>query len=88
MRALAIEQQAEPYPFFPITINPGAIDTEMQALIRSSTAQDFPDLDRFVRRKELGSLGAPSEVSAAMLRIVASRSLSYGGRYDATNADA
>ena len=88
IRALAIEQQAEPYPFIPINIDPGVIDTEMQALIRASTALDFPDLDRFVRRKELGGLVAPSEVAAAVLRILDSRSLSYGGRYDASNTDA
>ena len=88
IRALAIEQQAEPHPFIPINIDPGVIDTEMQALIRASTALAFPDLDRFVRRKELGSLVAPSEVAAAVLRILDSSSLSYGGRYDASNTDA
>ena len=88
IRALAIEQQAELHPFIPINIDPGVIDTEMQALIRASTALDFPDVDRFVRRKGLGGLVAPSEVAAAVLRILDSSSLSYGGRYDASNTDA
>jgi benzil reductase ((S)-benzoin forming) len=86
-RALAIEQQAEIHPFIPISIDPGVIDTEMQALIRTATVEDFPDLDRFIRRKETGGLASPSKVASAVLRILDSRSLSYGGRYDASNTD-
>ncbi len=82
--ALAVEQEAERYPFVPINIDPGVIDTEMQALIRSSTASDFPDVDRFVRHKALGGLAAPATVAKAVLRILESRSLSYGGRYEAS----
>lgn len=32
-------------------VAPGVVDTEMQALIRSSAAEDFPSLDRFLEMK-------------------------------------
>ena len=82
IRALAVEQKQEAHPFIPLNINPGVIDTEMQALIRASSASDFPDVGRFVRRKEQGELSAPSAVAAAILRIVESPALKYGALYD------
>ena len=82
IRALATEQKQEAHPFIPVNIDPGVIDTEMQALIRATSAADFPDVGRFVRRKEQGELAAPSAVAAAILRIVESPTLEFGGRYN------
>ncbi|MBW3666580.1 MAG: SDR family NAD(P)-dependent oxidoreductase [Actinobacteria bacterium] len=44
-------------------IAPGVIDTSMQEEIRSTPAEDFPDVDRFRRLHEEGDLIAP-EVAA------------------------
>ncbi len=88
IRALALEQQAEPHPFIPININPGVIDTGMQALIRNTPAQDFPELERFIRRKQEGELAAPAYVAAAICRIVALPSLSFGARYEVSDYQA
>ena len=81
VRALGVEQKQEAHPFIPVNINPGVIDTEMQALIRASSASDFPDVGRFVRRKEQGELAPPALVAAAILRIVESPALEYGALY-------
>ena len=86
IRALAVEQEAEPHPFTAININPGVIDTEMQAMIRAASAADFPEVERFIQRKQQGGLAAPADVAAAVLRIVALPSLFGGGRFD-TNVD-
>jgi benzil reductase ((S)-benzoin forming) len=85
IRALAIEQKAEPHPFIPINVDPGVIDTEMQALIRSSSVTDFPDLERFIERKKQGALASPARVAAAILRILELPSLSSGQRYDVSD---
>ncbi len=82
VRALAVEQKQETHPFIPVNINPGVIDTEMQALIRATSAADFPDVGHFVRRKEQGELAAPFAVAAAILRIVESPTLEFGARYN------
>lgn len=81
MRALAIEQQREPHPFTAINIDPGVINTDMQAMIRASTAQDFPEVARFIQRKHLGGLADPFDVAAAILNILALPSLIGGERY-------
>jgi benzil reductase ((S)-benzoin forming) len=82
VHSLAIEQQAELYPFIPININPGVIDTEMQALIRGASLSDFPDRERFIQRKKQGELQPPRQVAAAIFSILALPSLSSGSRYD------
>lgn len=82
IRALGLEQQTEPFPFIPVNIDPGVIDTEMQALIRSSSVSDFPEIGRFIKRKEQGTLMHPAKVAAAVYRILELPSLSFGERYD------
>jgi len=81
IRALALEQQAEPKPFIPINIDPGVIDTEMQALIRATPQFDFPDVEMFNQRKNQGALVSPDNVAAAILRILEQKTLSFGERY-------
>lgn len=46
------------------SVNPGVMDTGMQAQIRSA---DFPDRDRFVGLHESGSLQAPADVAAKII---------------------
>jgi benzil reductase ((S)-benzoin forming) len=82
IRALALEQKAQTRPFIPINIDPGVIDTEMQALIRETSPADFPELERFVQLKKQGSLVPPDKVAAAIIRILEQESLSFGGRYE------
>jgi benzil reductase ((S)-benzoin forming) len=82
IRALAIEQQAQPHPFIPVNIDPGVIDTDMQALIRDASVVDFPDVERFIRRKNEGGLVAPERVASAVLAILALPTLAFGGCYE------
>lgn len=85
IRSLALEQQAELQPFIPINIDPGVVDTEMQALIRETSPADFPDVELFIRRKNQGLLIPPDKVAAAVIRILEQEPLSFGGRYEITN---
>jgi benzil reductase ((S)-benzoin forming) len=84
IRALALEQQPQPQPFIPINVDPGVIDTEMQALIRETSSSDFPDVDLFIRRKHQGLLVSPHKVATAIIHILAQESLSFGERYEAS----
>lgn len=86
VRALAIEQQLQPHPFIPINIDPGVIDTEMQAGIRDASAADFPEVERFIRRKNEGGLVAPERVAMAVLSILALPTLAFGARYETDTA--
>lgn len=70
------------WPFLAVNVDPGVIDTDMQAVIRAAPPEDFPDVQRFIRRKEEGGLCAPHDVALRVLRILSSPDLSPGGRYD------
>lgn len=51
------------------SVAPGVVDTDMQAAIRASSAEDFPDLERFERRKREGDFNRPGFVADEMLAI-------------------
>jgi benzil reductase ((S)-benzoin forming) len=88
IRALALEQQIEHHPFIPVNIDPGVMDTEMQALIRISSAADFPEIERFIKRKEQGALASPVDIAAAVCRILELPALNFGARYEVGNYQA
>ncbi|MGD8190245.1 SDR family NAD(P)-dependent oxidoreductase [Brevibacillus ginsengisoli] len=49
-------------------VNPGVMDTQMQASIRSANEEQFPELARFVGFKEEGKLVLPETVAANILK--------------------
>lgn len=81
IRSLAVEQQAQPQPFIPVNIDPGVMDTEMQAHIRSTPKTEFMEVERFIQRKDQGLLVPPDQVAAAIIRILSQESLVFGERY-------
>ncbi|MDP2366746.1 hypothetical protein [Rhodoferax sp.] len=74
--------RSAPHPFVDINIDPGVMDTAMQADIRAASVHDFPDQERFVQRKTQGALVAPADVAAAIGHILDLPTLTSGGRYD------
>jgi NAD(P)-dependent dehydrogenase (short-subunit alcohol dehydrogenase family) len=51
------------------SIAPGVVDTEMQAQIRAASDADFPERERFVRRKQTGDFNDPVFVADELLAI-------------------
>jgi NAD(P)-dependent dehydrogenase (short-subunit alcohol dehydrogenase family) len=51
------------------SIAPGVIDTEMQAKIRASSADDFPDVERFHEMKREAAFNSPRYVADEFLSI-------------------
>ncbi|MBL8417780.1 MAG: SDR family oxidoreductase [Dechloromonas sp.] len=49
------------------SIAPGVIDTDMQATIRRTSAEDFPLLDRFLALKHQGELASPADAAERMV---------------------
>lgn len=82
IRSVAMEQEKEEFPFIPINIDPGVIDTGMQEQIRATPKYDFAEVERFIQRKNQGLLVPPEKVAAAIVRIVELPSLAFGGRYE------
>lgn len=73
--AVALEE--EPHGLAVHAIAPGVVDTEMQATIRSTAADDFPTVDAFHRMKEEGRFNSAAFVADEIVR------LALGGESDA-----
>lgn len=73
VRAVALEQVVRAEPIRAISVNPGVMDTEMQEVVRNSSADDFPALDRFLQYQRDGLLADPQAVAGRIAAIVASR---------------
>ncbi|WP_339251093.1 SDR family NAD(P)-dependent oxidoreductase [Sporosarcina sp. FSL W8-0480] len=69
-RVVSLEQKKAQYPVDIISIAPGIIDTGMQETIRSSEAEDFPLLDRFIEYKEQGHLSSASETASKLIAVM------------------
>ncbi len=82
VRSLALEQAAREHPIRAISVNPGVMDTDMQAQVRESSVADFPEVARFLRLQAEGRLAQPSAVADSIAEIVASRP-EAGGVYRA-----
>ena len=50
-----------------VALSPGVVDTDMQALIRSTPAERFPDVDRFQRLYREGGYNTPAWVAQFIL---------------------
>jgi NAD(P)-dependent dehydrogenase (short-subunit alcohol dehydrogenase family) len=51
---------------------PGTVDTDMQAEIRATTAEKFPDHARFVAMQRQGRLRSPEEAGRAAVELLLS----------------
>ncbi len=50
-------------------VAPGVVDTDMQALIRSTSADDFPSVARFVEMKQQNSFSTIPHVAASLVAL-------------------
>lgn len=66
------EQKKMTQPIDIVAIAPGIIDTDMQTVIRSSSAEAFPPLQRFLDYKEEGTLATPEETAERLIAYVQS----------------
>ncbi len=73
MRSVAAEQADRPYPIRALGIDPGVMDTQMQAQVRGTSVDLFPSVERYVRLKQEGRLAPPAGVARRIAEIVASR---------------
>ena len=80
MRVLAAEQAGEPHPFVPMSIDPGALDTGMQAALRGASPGDYPAAAEFARRHREGALGQVEAVAAQVIAILDDAGVAPGAR--------
>jgi NAD(P)-dependent dehydrogenase (short-subunit alcohol dehydrogenase family) len=51
------------------SVAPGVVDTDMQALIRSTSAEDFPSVARFIDMKQQNSFSTIPHVAASLVAL-------------------
>lgn len=73
VRVMAAEQAGQPQAIRTFSVNPGVMDTAMQAEVRSADRAGFPEVDRYIRLHEEGLLAQPRGVAAGIAELVASR---------------
>lgn len=81
MRVVAAEQALQPYPFRALSLDPGALDTDMQATLRQASPDDYPGAAAFAQRQRDGALGRVEDVATAVRRLLADDTLAMGERH-------
>ena len=66
-RAVALEQAGLPNPARVVSMAPGVIDTDMQAALRDSDGDLFPERARFVKLQADGVLSSPEDCARRLL---------------------
>ncbi|WP_223787891.1 SDR family NAD(P)-dependent oxidoreductase [Marinicella meishanensis] len=79
---LATEQQDQTHPVRCLVINPGVMNTDMQAEIRAQDKTDFPMVDMWQEFHATGQLAAPQDIAAVCLRLLQGEG-ENGGYYTA-----
>ncbi len=81
LQCMALEQSFLEQPIDCISIDPGIMDTQMQAAIREAKPECFTQIDHFIDRFEAGNLVQPVVVAANIFEAL-SGNIVNGGRID------
>ncbi|MDZ7857515.1 MAG: SDR family NAD(P)-dependent oxidoreductase [Sphaerotilus sp.] len=84
MRVVAAEQALQPHPFSTLSLDPGALDTDMQGTLRRAAPEHYPGAAAFAQRHRDGALGQVEAVAAAVRRLLASPPSPLGERHHAS----
>ncbi len=69
------EQKSSTNPIKATSIAPGIIDTDMQSVIRSSTEELFPNLEKFIDYKKTGKLSTTEDTASALINYLRSEKM-------------
>ena len=75
-------ENSENNSFKSICFGPGVVDTDMQSRLRSSTKNDFAELDSFIELKERGILSTAGKVAKVLLKLLIEDNYISGNSYD------
>lgn len=72
VQAVGVEQAERDHLVRALSISPGVVATEMQAEIRASAQDAFPNVERFQAMHDEGHLGDPQDVGAKIWEVATS----------------
>ncbi len=70
-RCVALDEARKPHGAQIVALAPGVIDTDMQAQLRGSDPQLFPDREMFVDLQQTESLASPEQAARSVLAYLA-----------------
>lgn len=70
-RVTARDESAKPNGARIVSLAPGVIETDMQALLRTARAENFPDQQRFLDLHASSQLATPAQAAATVLAFLA-----------------
>lgn len=70
IRSIAIEQETAKYPTKLININPGVMETAMQAQLRKTPKENFPDVAKFIKMSEEGKIPSPDTIAKRIAVLI------------------
>ncbi|OPJ57237.1 (S)-benzoin forming benzil reductase [Alkalithermobacter paradoxus] len=76
------EEMNKEYPTKIISFAPGIVDTNMQKEIRSSSEEDFPNLETFIDFKDKGKLKAAKDVAKVIKKVLFDKEFEQGKAVD------
>ncbi|WP_082234763.1 (S)-benzoin forming benzil reductase [Halobacillus massiliensis] len=68
----AFEQEKAGCQHIILAFSPGVVDTDMQGEIRTSSEEDFAEVENFKKLKEEGKLRSPQTVAQVLMKLLAS----------------
>lgn len=77
---MAEEQKQQSHPIESVVIDPGVMDTQMQAQIRGAAPEKFPYLERFLQLKADDALPSPNTIADRIFQTL-NAPLEQGGFY-------
>jgi len=81
-RCVALEQQNQKFPIEVMSVAPGIIDTQMQAVIRETTDERFSLRQKFIEFKNSGQLEPPQKIGKKIADLLFSKNFEHGGFID------
>ncbi len=81
-RCVAKEQALARYPVSIVNVNPGVMDTGMQALIRESSPEEFSSLEKFLNLHLSNQLPSPEKVAKIILKALNEESFVSGETFN------
>ena len=81
-RAMAMEFSRIDPTYVVCAVAPGTVDTAMQAKIRTCTAEQFAQVDKFLKLKASGALYPPAYTAATLIGLLMEGQFENGKRYD------
>lgn len=81
-RCIAAEQLQQKHPIHTMSVAPGVIDTEMQAVIRETSEKQFIHKKKFVELKNAGKLISPMVAGTKIAQLLFSPQFKNGERID------